>query len=387
MRRSIKTEHVVVILLVLLLTGGGIFLASKKRSSTSILEWIEQIWSVIFFRDTVKDFVEHLGNQIGNGIVQALSELAIRAEIAHISLDISPSGDKVVFVGSGVGSTDLYLLDLVSLKVTRLTETSAREASPRFSPDGKWIVYSASSDLSDSNPTHHLFIYSLNENSTEQLTSEPGTIDYSPRFIVGGKQILFVRRLIHSDNDKKSIQERNYLLDLHTGQSTPLNCPFLGTLRPDGNLMICPSDETESVDWLRLKIVFQPLAKQSEMQTVNIVIPNTLGRVLAHNLVSGMEAEWSPNGRQIVLTAINKDGEYEIWLVDTVRWTGRLVAKPKHYIQSVRLTPDGKRILFLMQSERAASKLELWQLNVQSGNLSRVADHRLFDDPLNWKRP
>ena len=54
-----------------------------------------------------------------------------------ISLDVSPDGQKIVFDLLG----DLYTLPITGGTATRLTHGMAYDAQPRFSPDGKKIVF------------------------------------------------------------------------------------------------------------------------------------------------------------------------------------------------------------------------------------------------------
>src|SRR6185295_3835835 len=54
-----------------------------------------------------------------------------------ISLDVSPDGQTIVFDLVG----DLYTLPIGGGKATRLTHGQAYDAQPRYSPDGKRIVF------------------------------------------------------------------------------------------------------------------------------------------------------------------------------------------------------------------------------------------------------
>src|SRR6202022_2590371 len=54
-----------------------------------------------------------------------------------ISLDVSPDGKTIVFDLLG----DLYSLPIAGGKATRLTRGMAYDVQPRFSPDGKKIVF------------------------------------------------------------------------------------------------------------------------------------------------------------------------------------------------------------------------------------------------------
>src|SRR4051812_710038 len=54
-----------------------------------------------------------------------------------ISLDVSPDGQTIVFDHLG----DLYTMPMAGGKATPFTHGMAMDAQPRFSPDGKRIVF------------------------------------------------------------------------------------------------------------------------------------------------------------------------------------------------------------------------------------------------------
>ena len=54
-----------------------------------------------------------------------------------MSVDVSPDGQKIVFDLLG----DLYTLPIAGGKATRITSGIAYDAQPRFSPDGRRIVF------------------------------------------------------------------------------------------------------------------------------------------------------------------------------------------------------------------------------------------------------
>ncbi len=54
-----------------------------------------------------------------------------------LSLDVHPDGSRIVFSLLG----DLYLLPIAGGKATRITEGTAYDVQPRFSPDGKSIAF------------------------------------------------------------------------------------------------------------------------------------------------------------------------------------------------------------------------------------------------------
>ena len=107
------------------------------------------------------------------------------------TFDFSPDGRLMVFNGLGRGDGDLYLLDVTSCKVRRLTDSDENEQYPRFSPDGKHIVYSASLPGPERNYPWHLYLYNVNDGTTEQLTFDTSRRDSCPSFSSDGTRVAF----------------------------------------------------------------------------------------------------------------------------------------------------------------------------------------------------
>lgn len=66
----------------------------------------------------------------------------------------SPDGKKIAFASDREGSNDIFIMDAEGGEATRLTSNSAAELPQAFSPDGKYVFYSAS--IQDA-PSAHLF--------------------------------------------------------------------------------------------------------------------------------------------------------------------------------------------------------------------------------------
>lgn len=100
---------------------------------------------------------------------------------------LSPDGTRVTFASNRNGYWDLYLLELTSGMVVRLTDTLEYDGAPSWSPDGLWLVYETYLDNN-----LELMIRSVaNDQPPVRLTNNPAA-DQSPSWSPKGRKIAFV---------------------------------------------------------------------------------------------------------------------------------------------------------------------------------------------------
>jgi TolB protein len=99
-----------------------------------------------------------------------------------------PSGESIAFASNRFGQWDLYLMDLSSGELTRLTDTPAYEGAPSWSPDGTFMAYEAYRD-----ENLEIVVGPADDpaNSAIRLTASPAS-DHSPAWAPGGRQIAFI---------------------------------------------------------------------------------------------------------------------------------------------------------------------------------------------------
>ena len=98
-----------------------------------------------------------------------------------LSLDVSPDGQQIVFDLLG----DLYTLPIAGGKATRLTSGMGYDAQPRFSPDGKRVIF-----VSDRSGGENLWIQTLDGKDTVQVTKGNDNMYVSPEWAPDGKYVV-----------------------------------------------------------------------------------------------------------------------------------------------------------------------------------------------------
>jgi TolB protein len=150
---------------------------------------------------------------------------------------LSPDGLQVAFASNRNGYWDLYLLDLPSGQLTRLTDTLAYEAAPSWSPDGQWLAYEAYQ-----NDNLDIRIQSTSDPNEIIPLTEHMASDHSPAWSPGGRQIAFVStrsgepEIWLADLDKPEDQR---FIDI---SQTPLGADRHPAWSPDGTLLAWSSD-------------------------------------------------------------------------------------------------------------------------------------------------
>ena len=148
--------------------------------------------------------------------------------------DISPDGQNVVLVLSKDGNPDVYVKNLQTDRLTRVTHTrQAAEASPCWSPDGRRIAY-----VSDASGRPHLYTIDRGGNRGTRLTSR-GTQNLDPDWGADGR----IAYCTHRDGRYQiAVFDPNTMVDQVI--PTPDNADYENpSWAPDGRHIACTRTE------------------------------------------------------------------------------------------------------------------------------------------------
>ena len=102
-------------------------------------------------------------------------------EGSWISLDVSPDGNTIVFDFLG----DLYTIPMEGGDATQITEGMQFDSQPRYNPDGTKMAF-----ISDASGGEGVWIYDIETEETEQLTSGKDNEYQSPEWTPDGKYVI-----------------------------------------------------------------------------------------------------------------------------------------------------------------------------------------------------
>jgi dipeptidyl aminopeptidase/acylaminoacyl peptidase len=117
------------------------------------------------------------------------------------AITFSPSGDEIAFLSNhevdpdANNNSDIFAVDL-SGQVRQITQTKGCEYEPAWSPDGKWIAYSATkrdvTTIDSVAEDAHVWVTNAAGSSRRELTADLDRRARSPRWSPQGRSIYFL---------------------------------------------------------------------------------------------------------------------------------------------------------------------------------------------------
>jgi len=153
-----------------------------------------RLWSGIAVILTATLFTDEVAAQGGRGAATPRDPMqeglplrptrtaTFNTKVGHwMSVDVSPNGQTLVFDLLG----DLYTMPSSGGKATPLTRGMAFDGQPRFSPDGRRVVF-----VSDRDGGWNLWTIAVDKSDTNQVTRGKQNTYYSPDYTPDGKYIV-----------------------------------------------------------------------------------------------------------------------------------------------------------------------------------------------------
>jgi Tol biopolymer transport system component len=153
---------------------------------------------------------------------------------------LSPQGDRIA-LQIDTGTNDIWVLDMARGVKTRLTFGPVSNSSPVWSPDGKWIAYTA-----DLNGRSNLFRKPSDGSGAEELLLTDDQVTLASDWSPDGKYLLYSRGPSGSNWEVWGLplegERKPWLIVPHAANSSS----GMASLSPDGHWLAYTSNESGS---------------------------------------------------------------------------------------------------------------------------------------------
>lgn len=232
------------------------------------------------------------------------------------------SSGKIVFVGPGVGQSDVldrgdvYVMNADGSNERNLTHTTAHESYPVWSPDGQKIAFIRDFD--------HAFVINADGSGETRLTDD--TLPFSQlAWSPDGQKIAFERRVHVYKKESSSVVSAGASASVDAVSVERMSGIFV--MNADGtDLNKLPNTESRtSPAWSPdgQKIAF---TEESAMANPGVYVINSDGTGqtrLTDTMVSEHDPIWLPNGEKIAFNASNPQKEKHVICVINADGTDR----------------------------------------------------------------
>jgi Tol biopolymer transport system component len=240
----------------------------------------------------------------------------------------SPHGWRIAYWGilGRTGQRDLWTIPAQGGNPVRVTEDSALDWNPVWSPDGRFLYF-----ISDRDGNMNVWRVPIDEASGEVR----GSFQPVTQGATGAARDLCLsadgKRLVYS-----SASNRQNILryPIEPGSETVLGEPSWVTR---GSEAVVNPDPSPDGEW----VAYQTVVNQED---IFIVHPDGTGRrQLTHDAARDRTPRWSPDGKKIAFYS-NRSGSYEIWTINPDSSDlSQLTASKISFVFPI-WSPDGSRI-------------------------------------------
>lgn len=220
---------------------------------------------------------------------------------------------------------DIRIFDFDTKKSEKITNNIRQDVFPMWTPDGNEIYF-----ISDQDNVMNLYVYTLSDKTTKQLTSNK---DYDIKFpSIGGDRIVYEYGGYIYRFDTKTKQASKVAVTIDNDQNWG---------RPEWKRV---SGQISSID-------ISPNGERVVVGARGDIFSLPAKNGITYNLTNSSSAndksvQWSPDGKQIAYLS-DKNGEFNIWLRDAQSGQEKMLTKDlQTYIFDFAWSPDAKKILW-----------------------------------------
>lgn len=240
-----------------------------------------------FVSDRDGDFEVYVMNLDGSNLRKLTDNSAFDSEPAW-----SPDGERLAFVTDRDGNFEIYVMNADGTDETRLTENDGADFGPAWSPDRGSIAYYSQTAARN----FDLYVMSPHGTERQRLTNSPAH-ETDPTWSPDGEKIAFLDRLVVNGHPAQL-----RVLDLQSLEVTSLSqndegSDQLPAWSPDGTSIVFASDRDGD----------------NEVYVIEADGSGLVG--LTEDPANDSAPAWSPDGERLAFVT-DRDGNFEIYLMN-----------------------------------------------------------------------
>jgi Tol biopolymer transport system component len=280
-----------------------------------------------------------------------------QASLNTVSSSLKNTPGKIVFQSDRDGDWEIYVMEIDGSNFVQLTDNSAADEYPVWSPDGQQIAFKSNRDGGNFD------IYVMNADGTNQrqVTNHPAN-DEDPAWSPDGKMLAF-----HSDRESGL---ELYLIKPDGSDLTPLTRTIgrngLPAWSPDGTRMAYTGNRY--LGW-------------------NVYVMN-LDKTDDNRITDGHGAcrpDWSPDGKKLAYVSGEDTKKTNIWVMNpdgSERW--KLTNDNENYDYYPAWSPDGKYLVYAKSPDKQHGNWELYLISADGTKQIRLTNHPANDKFPDW---
>jgi Tol biopolymer transport system component len=263
----------------------------------------------------------------------------------------------LLFQSDRDGDNEIYSMNVDGGNVVQLTDNSASDEYPVWSPDGSQIAFTSNRD-----GNYDIYLMNADGTSQRKLTTHPSN-NYDPAWSPDGTQLAF-------SSDRESGMEI-YLIHVDGSGLTQFTKTVGKNILPawasDRNRMAYTGNR-----YLGWNVYVTTLDHTEDTRITN-----------GHG---ACRPDWSPDASQLAFVSQKADGKGDIWVMkpDGSGET-QLTYDEKNYDYYPAWSPDGNYIAYAKTSDKQHGNWELYIMTVDGKEHTQVTDHPAQDKYPDWK--
>lgn len=269
---------------------------------------------------------------------------------------LSPDGSTFAYIRKQMNSekeytSNLFVQSTVENKPTQWTFGKEKVSSPRFSPDGEYIVYVGKKEKDEES---QLYLISTCGGESKPLTKLKNGVA-QPIWSPSGKKILFA--CFYKENEIPNDNHNNKTPEKKTERKEPLIVERL-TYKSDANGFL---------DGKRKQLAIY------DVETEKITF-------LTNSDTDHEPWGWSPDEKKIVFSA-NKEGDQklvsDLYLLDVETKEAKLLTNKKGMYYGASFSPDGTKLAYYGHNKEfmGATNHKIHLLDLQSGEVKVLTEN------------